>query len=155
MHKYFLRKAWVLECVNFNLPRFRPLSTEDSSVRIVQLAAGFLFLPAVSAISHFFKKRRSFALGILATGSSIGGVIYPILLNKLFPSIGFGWTVRAAAFLTLAMLFVANLTIRTRLPPRTGGPILDFSHFKDKGAPDFTFQSPTNDHKLISHSCID
>lgn len=33
-----------------------------------QLASGILFLPACSAVSHFFKKKRSLALGFLATG---------------------------------------------------------------------------------------
>ena len=41
------------------------------------VACGIVFLPAVSCISHFFKKRRATALGFLATGSSLGGVIYP------------------------------------------------------------------------------
>jgi MFS family permease len=41
------------------------------------VACGVVFLAAVSTISHWFKKRRATALGFLATGSSIGGVIYP------------------------------------------------------------------------------
>lgn len=61
------------------------------------LAAGVAFIPAASSVSHWFKRRRATALGILATGSSFGGIIYPVLLNHLFPKIGFGWTVRAGA----------------------------------------------------------
>jgi hypothetical protein len=122
------------------------------------VAAGIVFLPAVSSISHFFRARRATALGFLATGSSIGGVVYPLLLNNSFERIGFGWTVRAcqssratlpstrqltfvlhlsfaprraAGFLTLGLLLIACITITTRLPPRRGGPIIDFKHFKD------------------------
>lgn len=91
-----------------------------------------LFLPAASSISHFFSTRRATALGVFATGSSIGGLIYPIVLNKTFnSSIGFEWGVRIAGFLTVALLTFACLTIDTRLPPRTGGKFVDFSVFKD------------------------
>ena len=71
-------------------------------------------------------------------GSSIGGVIYPIMLNQLFNGkAGFAWGVRlvasrfsydliihvpllcsAAAFLGLFLLTIANLLMRTRLPSR-------------------------------------
>lgn len=37
------------------------------------LGAGMAFIPAASSVSHWFKKRRATALGILATGSSFGG----------------------------------------------------------------------------------
>lgn len=63
---------------------------------------------------------------------SCAGIIYPILLNQLFPRIGFGWTVRAAAFLTLAMLVTAILTVRSRLPPRKVEKIFDFSPLREK-----------------------
>ncbi|SGY25102.1 BQ5605_C018g08581 [Microbotryum silenes-dioicae] len=95
------------------------------------MAAGILFLPAVSAVSHFFRVRRATALGVLATGSSVGGVVYPLLLNHIFPTIGFGPAIRAAGYLTVGLLVVACLTINSRLPPRKTGPIIDFSHFRD------------------------
>ncbi|KPV72358.1 uncharacterized protein RHOBADRAFT_18141 [Rhodotorula graminis WP1] len=96
------------------------------------LGAGMAFIPAASSVSHWFKKRRATALGILATGSSFGGIVYPVLLNQLFPRIGFGWTVRVAAFLTLAMLVTAILTVRSRLPPRKVEKIFDFSPLREK-----------------------
>lgn len=51
------------------------------------------------------------------TGSSVGGIVYPIMLNHLFHgSAGFAWGVRAQAFLTLGLLIPANLLMRP--PPR-------------------------------------
>ncbi|KAM0789958.1 hypothetical protein ACM66B_005293 [Microbotryomycetes sp. NB124-2] len=96
-------------------------------------APGIAFLPAVSSISHWFRRRRAFVLGIFATGASIGGICYPLLLNKLlYSGIGFGWTVRIAAFLTLALLLVAIAFVKQRLPPRTGkGHFVDHRVFKD------------------------
>lgn len=36
---------------------------------------------------------------------------------RLFPQIGFGWTMRVIAFTILALLVVANLTVKSRLKP--------------------------------------
>ncbi|GAA5898312.1 hypothetical protein JCM6882_000126 [Rhodosporidiobolus microsporus] len=99
------------------------------------LASGIAFLPAASSVSHWFKHRRATALGFLATGSSVGGMIYPAMLNHLFPKIGFAWTVRAAAFMTIGLVGVAALTINTRLPPRPLPKlhqVFDFSPLKEK-----------------------
>ncbi|GAA5838357.1 hypothetical protein JCM11251_004913 [Rhodosporidiobolus azoricus] len=92
------------------------------------LAGGIAFTPSASCISHWFKYKRARAMGILATGSSVGGMIYPAMLNHLFPRIGFGWTVRAVAFLTIALAAIAAITIDSRLPPR---PIPSLRHFVD------------------------
>ncbi|ORY83513.1 major facilitator superfamily domain-containing protein [Leucosporidium creatinivorum] len=94
------------------------------------VAAGVIFLGAVSSVSHWFRARRATALGILACGSSIGGVAYPLLINNLLPKIGFEHTVWAYGFLTLGFLLIACATVNTRLPPRKDGPILDFTVFK-------------------------
>jgi len=81
------------------------------------LAMGILFLPALSITSHYFKERRSTSMGFVFAGASLGGVIWPIMLNHLFnESAGFPWGVRAAAFIALGLLVTANLTMRTRLP---------------------------------------
>lgn len=52
----------------------------------------------------------------MTSGSSVGGIVFPIMIERLIRSVGFGWTLRAAAFV-LGLLLVANLTIRSRLPP--------------------------------------
>src|ERR1700747_2938408 len=38
-----------------------------------QLGCGIIFGPAMGVISHWFKKHRGIALGLTASGSSIGG----------------------------------------------------------------------------------
>ncbi|POY76556.1 hypothetical protein BMF94_0397 [Rhodotorula taiwanensis] len=96
------------------------------------LAAGIAFLPAASSVSHWFRRRRATALGFLATGSSIGGIVYPIMQNRMFVSVGFQWTVRAVGFLTIALVGTAALTVNSRLPPRKIGNIFDFSPFREK-----------------------
>ena len=49
--------------------------------------------------------RVQFALatGIAASGSSLGGVIYPIVLYKVLRKVGFSWAVRIIGFIALAI----------------------------------------------------
>ena len=71
----------------------------------------------MSTVSTWFFKRRAFAFGVMASGSSLGGVIFPIMIQRLIPEVGFGWAMRIAAFIILGLLIYANLTVKSRLPP--------------------------------------
>lgn len=53
------------------------------------LSCGMIFGPIPTIISHWFKKRRSLAFGICATGSSLGGSIIPIATSRLIKLIGY------------------------------------------------------------------
>jgi MFS family permease len=88
------------------------------------LASGILFAPAMTCVSHYFHKRRATALGITVTGSSLGGVVFPIMLSRLIKAIGFAWSVRIVGFVILAMIVIAVLTVEERLPPRHGSILL-------------------------------
>jgi MFS family permease len=77
-----------------------------------------LFSPATNCAISWFLKKRAFAVGIVAAGSGLGGVILPIMVNKLIPEVGFGWAMRIVAFLQLGLLIFANLTVRSRIPPK-------------------------------------
>jgi MFS family permease len=81
------------------------------------IGASAVFYAATGSVSTCFFKRRATAFGITASGSSLGGVIFPIMVSKLIPKIGFPWTMRAAAFLILGMLLIANVTVKSRLTP--------------------------------------
>ncbi|KAL5336008.1 putative monocarboxylate transporter [Aspergillus crustosus] len=63
--------------------------------------AGIMFSPAMAAVSHYVHARRGAALGIPVTGSSLGGVIFPIALSRMFATMSLGF-------------------VRARLPPRKG-----------------------------------
>lgn len=81
------------------------------------IGASLLFYPAMSSVGTWFKKNRALAFGVMAAGSSLGGVIFPIMVQRLVDEVGFGWSMRAAAFLILGLLIYANLTVRSRIPP--------------------------------------
>ncbi|KAK0432023.1 major facilitator superfamily domain-containing protein [Armillaria borealis] len=85
------------------------------------IAVGIVYVPALEIVSHHFKKRRSLVMGIVGSGSSIGRLVHPILLNQFFHGpIGFRWGVRISAFFNLGLLILANALMTTRLPPRLG-----------------------------------
>ncbi|KAI9788212.1 MAG: hypothetical protein M1816_007064 [Peltula sp. TS41687] len=81
------------------------------------LGASAIFYSATSVIPTWFFKNRALAFGIVASGSSLGGVIFPIMVERLVVRIGFGWTMRTTAFLILSLLLIANLTVKSRLAP--------------------------------------
>ncbi|EKV05875.1 Monocarboxylate transporter, putative [Penicillium digitatum PHI26] len=90
------------------------------------IASGMLFAPVMTCVSHYFHNRRAAALGVTVSGSSIGGVIFPIALSKMLrnESLGFGWSVRIVGFIILFMVLIAMITVRERLPPRYGKVLL-------------------------------
>lgn len=47
--------------------------------------------PALSSIAHWYNKKRGSMMGLTTAGSSLGGVVFPIALNKLIPRVGFPW----------------------------------------------------------------
>lgn len=81
------------------------------------LAAGIMYVPSVAVVSHYFRKRRALAMTIVASGSSVGSIIHPIMLNNLLGSIGFANAARANAGLVSGLLLIACGMMRTRLPP--------------------------------------
>ncbi|VDC06026.1 unnamed protein product [Peniophora sp. CBMAI 1063] len=82
----------------------------------VGLGAGLLYVPALAVQAHHWRRRRALAMGITITGSCIGGIFFPIMLNQLLfhHGVSFGWTVRDSAFVVLGLLAVANLLMRDR-----------------------------------------
>ncbi|KIJ50363.1 hypothetical protein M422DRAFT_224689 [Sphaerobolus stellatus SS14] len=98
------------------------------------LAVGFGTYPALAIVGQYFKARRALAMGIVAAGSSVGGVCFPIMFSRLFNTIGYAWSVRVAALLTLICYSIATIISRTRFPTRplpAASQLVDFAGFKD------------------------
>ncbi|KAF2147540.1 uncharacterized protein K452DRAFT_199557, partial [Aplosporella prunicola CBS 121167] len=81
------------------------------------IGASMVFYPSMSALSTWFFRRRALAFGIMTAGSSLGGVVFPLMVDELVRTVGFAWAMRGAAFLILGLLIIANATITSRLPP--------------------------------------
>ena len=54
---------------------------------------------------------------LVASGTSLGSVVHPIMLNNLFSRVGFANGVRISAAFVSVLLLVACVLIRTRLEP--------------------------------------
>ncbi|CAG7848393.1 SubName: Full=Related to monocarboxylate transporter 2 {ECO:0000313/EMBL:CCA73651.1} [Serendipita indica DSM 11827] len=61
-------------------------------------------------------------MGIAISGSSFGGVVFPIMLNRLIEQRGFAEATRSTAYLCTGLMAIALLCMRTRLPPRNKVP---------------------------------
>ncbi|CAG7985388.1 unnamed protein product [Penicillium olsonii] len=82
------------------------------------LGTSLIFTPALSALGHFFFEKRGLATGIAAGGGSIGGVIFPLVLQSLFDKVGFAWATRVIALICLISLAIGCLLITSRLPTK-------------------------------------
>jgi predicted MFS family arabinose efflux permease len=92
---------------------------------------GMQFAPSLSLVSTYFKRNRSVALAIMASGSATGGLVYPTIARQLLPRIGFPWTVRVMGFIMLAMGSLYCSLLKPRLPPRKSGPLFELSAFRE------------------------
>ncbi|EPQ27809.1 uncharacterized protein PFL1_04554 [Pseudozyma flocculosa PF-1] len=81
------------------------------------LSFGIVFNMGINCPAHHFLQRRAMAFGLIATGSSTGGIIFPIMIRRLIPIVGFGWTMRIVGFFALFAVISASLCLSTRLPP--------------------------------------
>ncbi|KAL5358545.1 major facilitator superfamily domain-containing protein [Aspergillus floccosus] len=77
---------------------------------------------SLACVSTWFAKKRGAAMGIMVTGSSVGG------------STGYAWAMRTAAFLIFGLQIIAIVTVRPRTKPvpkkvptgRIAAPFTDF-----------------------------
>jgi len=95
------------------------------------LGIALQFYPLLVIPAHWFRKHRAIALGIVVAGSSIGGVVLPIMLSRLFDRIGFAWTVRTMGFMVFLLQAISIPLIKTRLPPSKNTRFIDLTALKD------------------------
>ncbi|KAL8826354.1 MAG: hypothetical protein Q9191_003853 [Dirinaria sp. TL-2023a] len=86
---------------------------------------------AFALISTYFDKNRALALAVAASGNATGGMVFPAMVETLLPRIGFPWTMRALGFLMLGIAVLNIAIMRTRIPPRKAGPLLEISAFRE------------------------
>lgn len=95
------------------------------------LGSGLMFCPVMALIATYFAQRRVFALAFGLVGSGTGGIVFPVVVKCLLPHVGFAWTVRVLCLVMLAASVPPVLLLRTRLPPRKTGPLLELAAFRE------------------------
>lgn len=86
----------------------------------------------VSSVGTVAFTKREFAIGIVATGSSFGEVIYPIMVDRLIDSVGYPAQPEFFGFVVLATNLIPVVVLRFQLLPRKSGPPVDLASSQDK-----------------------
>jgi MFS family permease len=120
------------------------LSTEFYQVFLAQgiclgLGSTLLFVSAVGTVGPYFSTKKALAVGFVSAGSSVGGVVYPIMVNKLIAEVGYPWAARIFGFVVLVTNLVPCILMKSRLPARKSGPLIDYASLKDKVFVLYTF----------------
>ncbi|KAF5533978.1 monocarboxylate transporter 2 [Fusarium napiforme] len=96
------------------------------------LSSSIIWTTSIATLGHWFMQNRGLATGLATTAGGIGGLCYPLAFSHLSRRIGFSWTMRCFALITL-LCFLASLPLlKTRLPANpTSRLVLDWKGFKD------------------------
>lgn len=86
---------------------------------VASIGSSAVFNGCMSSLVTWFFRRRAAAFGIMVSGSSVGGVVLPIMMDKMNHSVAFPWMMRTMAFMFLALLTISCFTVKSRLPPKT------------------------------------
>ncbi|KAI0449539.1 major facilitator superfamily domain-containing protein [Xylaria acuta] len=96
------------------------------------ISASLLFNPSISAVGHWFLRRRALATGVACTAGGIGGVVFPLIILYASPRLGFGWAVRIVGFVCVAAGAGASCLLRKRLPPnKKAGAAIDLKSLSE------------------------
>ncbi|KAK5328554.1 hypothetical protein LTR93_002339 [Exophiala xenobiotica] len=98
---------------------------------LIGMGTGFLYIPSLALLPRYFSKKRAIATGIVTSGSSLGGTLYPIIFQQLQPKIGFGWATRVIGFMSLGTCAFAICVFRPRGVASTRRSLLDLQAFKE------------------------
>lgn len=102
------------------------------------LGCALLMTPQVAILGHWFNVKRGTAIGSATVGGSLGGVVFPIMLRKLYTSVGYAWAIRILGFICLGCLAASAYLMKPRLK-KTQRPkfklvwsnVLDIKSLKD------------------------
>jgi MFS family permease len=97
----------------------------------VGIGGGLLFTPTVSLLPTWFSTHMGLAVGIASSGSSLGGIIYPIVLYRLLGPVGFPWAVRTLGFIALGTFILPLAVMRMRIRAPKPRAVVDWSAFTD------------------------
>jgi MFS family permease len=88
----------------------------------------------MSTIPHWFAKRQGVALGIVSSGTCVGGLILPCIITPLNRTLGVAWSFRIMGLINFATCLTASIFFKDKNPreKKSLGSIVDFSVFRNK-----------------------
>ncbi|KAF8217286.1 major facilitator superfamily domain-containing protein [Mycena galopus ATCC 62051] len=97
----------------------------------VGIGSGLMFCTMLTIVTHWFKKRRGFALGLSCFGTGLGDTVQPVILRQLISRLGFPWAMRTQGFILFFVLSITNLCMARRLKPvKAPGGLLGIRAFR-------------------------
>ncbi|KAK9314151.1 major facilitator superfamily domain-containing protein [Lipomyces starkeyi] len=94
------------------------IMTTSACKEYYYLGASAIYNASISSVSGWFVKKRGAALGLSVSGSSVGGVILPIVFREVLKRSNFGWAVRSVGFLMIFAAIISCLAITSRFTPK-------------------------------------
>ncbi len=95
------------------------------------LGLGLLTAPCVTAVTGYFRRRRSVALAASTMGTSAGSALFPAVIQYLIPRVGFPWAVRCSAAVALVLCAAALVLLRPRPVAPRAQPLVDWAAFSE------------------------
>jgi MFS family permease len=82
---------------------------------LLGISMGLSTWPMVALVGQYFKRSRAAATGIVVAGSSLGGVVWPIVIDRLLNTteLGFPWTMRILGFAMIPFLAFACVAAKS------------------------------------------
>ncbi|KAJ7712357.1 MFS general substrate transporter [Mycena metata] len=101
----------------------------------VGIGSGLMVSTMLAVVTHWFQRRRGFAVGVTGLGGALGSTIQPIILRQLIARVGFPWAMRSLGFILAFVLLIANMCIARRLSPvKAPGGLLGLHAFRRSSA---------------------
>ncbi|KAJ6622018.1 MFS general substrate transporter [Mycena sp. CBHHK59/15] len=89
---------------------------------IYALGGSFLYFPAMTYLFEWFSEKQGLANGIIFSGTGVGGVAFPIIVEVLLRNYGHRVTLLSLAVAFTVLIIPTFLYIKPRLPPATTAP---------------------------------
>lgn len=84
------------------------------------LASALLYSSAIGTVQHWFFARRGLATGLVVSGGSLGGILFPPILERLFPYVGFAWATRIIGLVLFPFPLIGTLLMKSRFSNYSG-----------------------------------
>ncbi|KAI8352062.1 major facilitator superfamily domain-containing protein [Blakeslea trispora] len=78
------------------------------------IGTALLFIVSMSISPPWFNKRRAFAVGIMVSGSGIGGLLMPFIITYLNETLGIAWCYRILGIISFVFSSIPTLLLREK-----------------------------------------
>ncbi|RCH85552.1 hypothetical protein CU098_007682 [Rhizopus stolonifer] len=76
------------------------------------IGAALLYIVSMSISPQWFVKRRGLAMGIMVSGSGLGGLIMPFVMTHLNESLGGAWCYRVLGIINFVVSLISTLLLK-------------------------------------------